>query len=504
MPRFLALTSVALAITATTAPAQERAVVTITAADISARVGRLAHDSMRGRFTPSPELDLTAAYIASEFSRLGLEPAGDSGSFIQRYGLDRPVPDTAASYVTVGTQRLRMGEDAIPWILGETPQPVTGRTVVVTGLVPPDRPLDVGGAVVVLAVPTRGTGQPTAQTQPLLRAIQQAGPAAIVIPVDVPDEAWRAAVAQHFRTSLGPAWTRSTGAPSALIRDRAVGPAFTAVGIDLAAARLTAGQAQARVVDLPITVMTRTRAAESVDAPNVAALLLGGDPALAAEVVVLSAHMDHVGVTGVGRCRAVGADSICNGADDNASGTVSVLELAEAFAALSPRPRRSILFVTVSGEERGLWGSDYFAAHPPVPIGQIVADLNMDMVGRNWPDTIVAIGREHSDLGTTLARVQAAHPELRMTVRDDPWPNERFYYRSDHYHFARRGVPILFFFSGTHADYHRPSDHPEKIDAEKQARLTRLIFHLALEVANAPLRPAWVPASYEAIVDGGR
>jgi len=206
----------------------------------------------------------------------------------------------------------------------------------------------------------------------------------------------------------------------------------------------------------------------------------------------------------VGRCRAVGADSICNGADDNASGTVSVLELAEAFAALSPRPRRSILFVTVSGEERGLWGSDYFAAHPPVPIGQIVADLNMDMVGRNWPDTIVAIGREHSDLGTTLARVQAAHPELRMTVRDDPWPNERFYYRSDHYHFARRGVPILFFFSGTHADYHRPSDHPEKIDAEKQARLTRLIFHLALEVANAPLRPAWVPASYEAIVDGGR
>ena len=504
MPRFSRLTLLALAVTAAAAAAQEHAVSTITAEDIAARIGRLAHDSMRGRFTPSPELDQTAAYIASEFSRLALEPAGDPGAFIQRYHLDRPVPDTAASFVTVGSQRLHIGRDAIPWVLVDTPRPVTGRTVVVTGLVPPDRPLDVAGAVVVLAVPTQGTAQPSAQVRPLLRAIQQARPAAIVIPVDAPDEVWREAMAQRFRTSLGPAWERGAGAPSVQIRDRALGPALAAVGIDLAAARLAGGQAQARAVDLPITVMTRTRSVESVDAPNVAALLPGGDPALAAEVIVLSAHMDHVGVTGVGRCSAVGADSICNGADDNASGTASVLELAEAFAALSPRPRRSILFVTVSGEERGLWGSDYFAAHPPVPIGQIVADLNLDMVGRNWPDTIVAIGREHSDLGTTLARVQAAHPELGMTVRDDPWPTERFYFRSDHYHFARRGVPILFFFSGPHADYHRPSDHPERINAEKQARLTRLIFHLALEVTNAAERPAWVPASYEAIVAGGR
>jgi Zn-dependent M28 family amino/carboxypeptidase len=210
--------------------------------------------------------------------------------------------------------------------------------------------------------------------------------------------------------------------------------------------------------------------------------------------------MDHVGVVGRGRCRAVAGDSICNGADDNASGTASVVELAQAFAALTPRPRRSILFVTVSGEERGLWGSEYFTAHPPVPVARMVADLNMDMVGRNWPDTIAAIGREHSDLGATLARVEAAHPELRMHAVDDQWPTERFFFRSDHYHFARRGVPILFFFNGTHADYHRPSDHPEKIDAEKQARLTRLVYYLALEVANATNRPAWVPSSYEAIV----
>jgi Zn-dependent M28 family amino/carboxypeptidase len=179
---------------------------------------------------------------------------------------------------------------------------------------------------------------------------------------------------------------------------------------------------------------------------------------------------------------------------------VSVLELAEAFAALSPRPRRSILFVTVSGEERGLWGSDYFAAHPPVPIGQIVADLNMDMVGRNWPDTIVAIGKEHSDLGATLERVNGAHPEIGMTAIDDLWPEERFYFRSDHYNFARKGVPILFFFNGTHDDYHGLDDEPGRIDAEKAARIARLLFHLAVDVANADARPRWHAESYERIV----
>jgi Zn-dependent M28 family amino/carboxypeptidase len=159
-----------------------------------------------------------------------------------------------------------------------------------------------------------------------------------------------------------------------------------------------------------------------------------------------------------------------------------------------------MIFLTVSGEEHGLWGSDYFAGHPPVPVERIVANLNLDMVGRNWKDTISVIGKEHSDLGATMERVNAAHPELGMTAVDDLWPSESFYTRSDHYNFARRGVPILFFFNGTHADYHRPSDHADKIDAEKQARLTQLIFYLGLEIANVTERPKWRPASYQRIV----
>ena len=107
------------------------------------------------------------------------------------------------------------------------------------------------------------------------------------------------------------------------------------------------------------------------------------------------------------------------------------------------------------------------------------------MIGRNWPDTIVAIGKEHSDLGATLERVNAAHRELGMTAIDDQWPDERFYFRSDHYNFARKGVPILFFFNGVHPDYHQVSDSPDKINSEKESRILRLLFYLGQDIANA-------------------
>jgi Zn-dependent M28 family amino/carboxypeptidase len=206
--------------------------------------------------------------------------------------------------------------------------------------------------------------------------------------------------------------------------------------------------------------------------------------------------MDHIGIT-LGQ-----SDSINNGADDDGSGTAGVIELADAFS--RARPKRSMIFLTVSGEEKGLWGSEYFTSHPTVPLAQIVADINIDMIGRNWPDTIVAIGKEHSDLGATLTRVNAAHRELGMTAIDDRWPEENFYFRSDHYNFARRGVPILFFFNGVHADYHQVTDSPGKIDAEKESRILKLLFFLGQDIANAPDRPQWNPESYKRIVDGAK
>lgn len=287
--------------------------------------------------------------------------------------------------------------------------------------------------------------------------------------------------------------------PVVEVRQEAIEGALEASGFDLAAARLRGDEPleTQRISGFNITINLEYQTVEELTAPNVVAILEGSDPTLRDEYVTFSAHMDHVGVG-----NPVNGDSIYNGADDDASGTIAVLEVAEAFATLHPRPRRSLMFVIVSGEEKGLWGSEYFTDNPSVPIENIVANLNTDMVGRNWKDTIVAIGKEHSNLGETLNRVNARHPELGMTAIDDIWPNQRFYFRSDHYNFARKGIPILFFFNGTHEDYHRPSDHVEKIDGEKAARIVKLVFFLGLDIANADQRPQWYPESYRRIVEG--
>jgi Zn-dependent M28 family amino/carboxypeptidase len=227
-------------------------------------------------------------------------------------------------------------------------------------------------------------------------------------------------------------------------------------------------------------------------APNVVAIFPGSDPTLRNEYVVLSAHMDHVGVG-----RPVRGDSIYNGADDDASGTSALLEVAEAFASLDERlrPARSILFLAVSGEEKGLLGSEYFSDHPTVPLESIVADVNMDMIGRNTRDTVVVIGKNYSSLGGVVERVAAENrPLLGLDAGDDRWPNERFFFRSDHYNFARKEIPAIFFFAGTHEDYHEPSDEVERIDADKAARVARMIFLTTYAIATTPQRPQWTDA----------
>ena len=221
--------------------------------------------------------------------------------------------------------------------------------------------------------------------------------------------------------------------------------------------------------------------------PNVVAVLPGSDPELKNTYLVLSAHMDHIGV---GAPNAQG-DSINNGADDDASGTSAVLEVAEALAALPQRPARSVLFLNVSGEEKGLLGSQYFADHPVVPLTSIVADINIDMIGRNAPDTVVAIGQDYSSLGPLTQEVARNHPELHLTASRDIWPQERFFFRSDHFNFARKDIPAIFFFTGVHEDYHRPSDEVQKINTDKAARISRLVYYLALEIANRRAPPKW-------------
>lgn len=234
-------------------------------------------------------------------------------------------------------------------------------------------------------------------------------------------------------------------------------------------------------------------------APNVIGILPGSDPRLRDEYMVLSAHMDGLGVG-----RSVDGDSIYNGADDNASGTAALLEVAEALSRSGRPPARSVIFLAVSGEERGLWGSGWFVSEPPVSLDRIVAAINVDMIGRNWEDRISVIGKGYSTLGSVVDSVAAAHPELSLDVVGDLWPQERFFFRSDHYNFARMGVPAIFFFNGVHEDYHQPSDEADRIKYEKAARVARLILATVTAVADAETRPRWDRRARAAIVEPGR
>lgn len=499
----LALLLLSSALIAQTQNPAQRAAQTITPADIKRRIGIIADDSMKGRDTPSPELDKVASYIASEYRRLGLKPAGDNGTFLQRYSLDRVriVPDSSMAFVHGGGDAtLKYGTDFVFASNAFESGDYAGGLVLITGGLTGPITADtaaLAGKMLVLASPRLRGGD--------RQRIFSWKPAGVVLLSSAPDSVWAQIVNRMGQAQVRDPNRDAAGPVILGARAASLDPILTQLGTSLASAQSATTFDAKPLGDAQLHIHARLQAVEKNSAPNVVAILEGSDAALKNEYVVFSAHMDHVGVAGPrgsGGCRAQGADSICNGADDDGSGTVAVVEIAEAFAGMTPRPKRSIIFLNVSGEEKGLWGSEYFSNHPAVPIANIVADLNIDMVGRNWKDTIVAIGKEHSDLGATLNRVGAAHPELNMRPIDDIWPQENFYFRSDHYNFAKKGVPILFFFNGTHADYHQPSDSPDKIDAEKESRIARLIFYLGLDVANAAQRPKWNPDSYKSIVTG--
>jgi hypothetical protein len=477
------------------------AAATITAADVERRLWIVAHDSMGGRDTPSEGLNKTAQYVADEFRRFGLKPGGENGTYFQRYAIERKKFDAAGSQLMLhGATAHIMGsftKDAM-FVFGSVPAANVEGDVVVLGMGAAPDQVDAaavrGKVVMVVADYTK----PQPQTgQLLLRTL--ATSAAAVIRVSNRDSTQFATMqmrtASNARTTVG---GQGTMAPIVEVRDAFV----SGLGIDLAAIRGGASALQP-VAGLRAMLSLKETILESTTAPNTIGILEGSDPTLKAEYMIFSAHMDHIGTAGKGSgsCQAIGADSICNGADDDASGTVGVLEVAEAFTRRGVRPKRSIIFMTVSGEEKGLWGSAYWADHPTVPIQNVVANFNVDMIGRNWEDTVVAIGRQHSNLGQVLDATAAAHPELKMVPVDDRWPEENFYGRSDHFNFARKGVPVLFFFTGVHGDYHKAGDEVQKIGFSKEARILQLLFYTSYAVAQNAERPKWNPESYDRIVE---
>lgn len=239
-------------------------------------------------------------------------------------------------------------------------------------------------------------------------------------------------------------------------------------------------------LDINITSsISITRREEKIRSENVLGFVEGAD--LKDEVIVVTAHYDHLGKhDGV----------VYNGADDDGSGTVAVMELAEAFMKAKKDgvgPRRSMLFMTVTGEEKGLLGSSWYTKHPVYPLEKTMCDLNIDMIGRvddahsNDSNFVYVIGSDKisSDLKKVIESSNKKHSKLKLDYRfdDDKDPN-RFYYRSDHYNFAKNGIPVAFFFNGVHADYHKETDEVSKINFSLMEKRTRLVFHIAWELAN--------------------
>lgn len=230
---------------------------------------------------------------------------------------------------------------------------------------------------------------------------------------------------------------------------------------------------------------------EKLSSSNVLAYIEGSDPVLSKEVVIITAHYDHIGVDhGV----------VYNGADDDGTGTVALLELAEAFMEARKNgqgPKRSILIMPVSGEEKGLLGSDYYSSHPIIPLENTVADLNIDMIGRNdighEKDTnyiyIIGSNMLSNDLHDANERMNAKYTQLKLDYKFNSLsdPNQ-FYYRSDHYNFAKHNIPVIFYFSGVHEDYHQPTDDVEKIIFSKAEKVARLVFFTAWEISDASKR----------------
>lgn len=499
-------------------------VETITGAKLKDYLYFVASDEMEGRSTPSRGLDLTAKFIALNLKRWGLKPVGTDGTFFQKFGLQQRQLLPEKTSVSVNGQSFKIGEDymAQPYpgsAAGQLVYVGHGR-VVKSKKINPYQGIDVKDKIMLVA-----DGYPKGVTY----LDFQNGKAGV--DYDLPETYARAHGARGIIVLPGPSvlsyWDqrykstlnktplvpehllRSNRVPTIIASEKMANAILQGEKLDYAAIAKQIGDSE---FSESFSLSSSKEAKISVGAlvetiltQNVVAVLEGSHPVLKDEYVAIGAHYDHIGNSPQSDCRPVDGDSICNGADDDGSGTVAVLAIAEALAH-GPRPERSILFVWHSGEEKGLWGSDFITSNPPVPIGQIISQLNIDMIGRSkkpgdnnprnvnlsGPDEIYVIGSKlmSTELGELSESVNKSFLNLKFNYKyDAPNDPEMLFFRSDHFNYAKKGIPIIFYFDGVHEDYHRATDSADKIDYEKMEKVTRTIFATLWKLANAKSRP---------------
>jgi hypothetical protein len=487
---------------------------TITVKDLKRHLHTLAADDMEGRETGQPGQKRAAEYLKGEFSRLGLPAVGEDGGYFQtilfsshrwekiELTVDGEVVRHLWEYASAPSQNTARAETDIselvfmgygiddPAYNDYAGQDVTGKHLLIFAGEPRGKK---GGYLV------SGTDAPSAwsadDTRKLEIAKEKGAATVFVIDPEFKDNVRNirqetldgrmrmAEIAEADRTTANVVYLTPQLAKKIMGK----------VGKKVIKSRKKLEKSgKLKPVNVPVNLtLTQKKNVRELIGENVLGFVEGTDPKLKDEVLVVSAHYDHIGKRG---------DEVFNGADDNGSGTSTVLEVAEAFVTAKKQgigPRRSVLFLLVSGEEKGLLGSEYYASHPVFPLENTIADINVDMVGRvddkyaDNPNYIYVIGSDRlsTELHEINEFVNQRHTGLLLdyTYNEEEDPN-RYYYRSDHYNFAVKGIPSIFFFNGTHADYHQATDTVDKINFEKMEKIGRLVFHNAWQLSNQERR----------------
>ena len=530
---FVALS--AAACTAGRAPAPAAATTAeITTADLRHRLFLIADDSMMGRESGSLGDFKTAAYVAAEFKRLGLEPAGEDGTYFQTVPFWNAAIDPM-SRLDAGTASFQVGRDFVPSSIAASPRTLNGVPTIFGGLASDSThwisATEATGKVVVLDVPVGAS----------LRSVISSARwrSAVAVAVVVLDAMGPENVARLREGRPVPDTARNPNSIPTIWITRRVATAI--LGADpMTLAPGAVGTSLSGRFDISRTPVPYA-------ARNVVGIIRGSDPALRGQYVALTAHNDHVGfdhcpvdhdslrafnriIRPMGadspvrpptaeewaRIRAIldslrrvnrpRLDSIRNGADDDASGTVAILEIAEAMSRGAAHPGRSILFVSHTGEEAGLLGSRWFSDHATVPIDSIVADIDLDMMGRGTPTDfplsgtgpgsatyleVVGAKRLSREFGDSLEAANSREPVPFVFdyAFDQPGDPLQYYCRADHYSYARYGIPAVSFSRGEHLDYHQVTDEAQYISYPDLARVTHMVFSAAMVVANMPVRP---------------
>lgn len=513
--------------------AAQAAVKAITADAIRAHMRFLADGLLQGRAPGTPGYDIASAYVATQMEGMGLKLAGVTGSWFQPVPLRnfRILPEqTALQFVRNGkAQMLAFGKDYVldgdpehtDSVLDAPPLVFVGYGVTAPELKYDDyEGLNVRGKVVVLlyGAPSRFPSVQRAYFSDLVDKERNAaargavGFLVVMTPADQKRWPW-----EWFAPQIqagGMKWLEADGTPHdsfsqiqggvLFLNQHGAELLFAAAPKSLEQVFAIVGEGKVDHFVLPVTVKMHTLSQHAaIQSPNIVGVLPGSDPELGQQYVVYTAHLDHLGI-----CPAVNSDNVCHGARDNASGAAALLQIAHTFAELPHPPRRSILFAFVTGEEKGLLGSDYFANHPTVPAEAMVANINIDgLAGIMYPlKDIVALGADDSSLGNN---VQDAARRMGLEISPDPSPQEVFFIRSDQYSLVRRGVPAVAIMEGfKSADpkvngeeilkkwlvtmYHTPKDDMNQpLNFESAAKSTQLNFLVGYEVAQQAQRPTW-------------